>query len=362
MITYKVCNTKFYLLFLLFLTKRVYLLLFNPYFFMSQKILVIRLSSIGDIVLTSPVVRCLKQQLPHAQLHFLCKPAFAGIVAPNPYIDKVQVWQNNLLATAQLLKKEHYTHIIDLHHNQRTLLLRWLLGAPATAYNKLNLQKWLAVNLKYFALPKVHIVDRYMETVHFLGVKNDGLGLDFFILPDDAVNITQRFPMIGSQPYVAFAIGAAHATKRLPAHKIITICELLNRQVILLGGKEDAHTGSQIAHKLPHKVINACGQLRLGQSASVIEQAQKVITPDTGLMHIAAAFNKPIMSLWGNTLPEFGMYPYLPARGGNAFEVAEVKNLPCRPCSKIGYAHCPQKHFRCMELIDENKVADWVNG
>lgn len=325
------------------------------------KLLIIRLSSIGDIVLTTPVLRCLKKQFPQHQLHYLTKPQFTPILSPNPYLQEVHAWQNNLSQTLALLRLHKFTHIIDLHNNQRTLLLKMALGITAYSYNKINIQKWLAVNLKWKSLlPQTHIVDRYLETLRFLGVVNDGQGLDYFIAPEDVVNISSLFPNI-AQPFVAMSIGAAHATKRLPKHKLLTICEMIKQPLILLGGKEDSATGNYVVQKLNNPVYNACGLLRLGQSASVIQQAAKVITPDTGLMHIAAAFNKPIMSIWGNTLPQFGMYPYLPAHTQNHFAVAEVRGLPCRPCSKIGYGQCPQKHFRCMELIDENEIADWAN-
>ena len=325
------------------------------------KILVVRLSSIGDIVLTTPLVRCLKQQLPNAEIHYLTKPQFAGILNPNPYITKVHLWQDGIGRTAQSLQSENFTHLIDLHHNQRTLLLKWKIGIPSRSFNKLNFQKWLAVNVKYNILPPLHIVDRYMETVSFLNVQNDGQGLDFFIRPNEEVDIPTHFPMIGSSPFMAMAIGAAHTTKCLPLHKLLVICELIKLPIILLGGANDAEMGTKLSLKLPKQVVNACGQLSLQQSASVIKQSAKIITPDTGLMHIAAAFNKPIMSVWGNTIPEFGMYPYFPTQNPSSYAIAEVKGLPCRPCSKIGFDACPKKHFLCMELIDENFVADWVN-
>jgi len=328
----------------------------------NLKLLIVRLSSIGDIVLTTPVLRCIKTQFPQYELHFLTKVQFAGIVTPNPYVQKVHVWQNSARQTATALASENYDHVIDLHHNLRTLLFKFALGVNAHSFNKLNIEKWLMVCWKWNRLPAMHIVDRYLDTVSYLGVKNDGLGLDFFISPHDEVQIPEMFPQVGGQPFIALAVGAAHATKRLPLKKLLTVCELIKQPVILLGGREDADTGREIARRFTGHVVNACGQLRLGQSASVIKQAAKVISPDTGLMHIAAAFNKPIMSVWGNTIPQFGMYPYLPANTQNPFALAEVKGLSCRPCSKIGYETCPRKHFRCMEMINENNIADWVNN
>ena len=193
-------------------------------------------------------------------------------------------------------------------------------------------------------MPDIHIVDRYLDTTATLGVKNDGNGLDYF-LPETTV-LPKDFPTTGN--YVAFAIGAAHATKRMPANKIIETCRNIDRTTVLLGGPDDAETGRQIAAATGKKTVNFCGRLSLHQSAMAVRDADYVITHDTGMMHIAAAFKKRIISVWGSTVPEFGMTPYLPENEGFS-KIIEVKNLGCRPCSKIGFDKCPQGHFRCMQ-------------
>jgi ADP-heptose:LPS heptosyltransferase len=326
------------------------------------KILVIRFSSIGDIVLTTPVVRCIKQQLKDAEVHYLTKRAFAGILSSNPYIDKVYSIEKDIGEVIDQLRSENYDHIIDLHHNLRTSVVKAKLGRPFTSFNKLNLEKWMLVNLKWDRMPAVHVVDRYMEAVKQLVVYNDDKGLDYFIPPHDEVDISQLFKggakEIRTPLYIAFVIGAKHNTKQLPVEKIISVCRKINKPVVLLGGKEDAERGELIRAGAGEHVINACGKYNLNQSASLVRQADKVITHDTGLMHIAAAFKKTIISIWGNTVPAFGMYPYLPGEGS---EIFEVKGLSCRPCSKIGYAKCPRGHFKCMNLIDEDAVAKAAN-
>lgn len=317
-----------------------------------MKILLLRFSSIGDIVLTTPVVRCLKRQL-KAELHFLSKSAFSGILEANPYLDKVYTFQKNpepgLIAQ---LRAEQYDYIIDLHHNLRSLRLKRALARPSFAFNKLNFQKWLLVNLKVDRMPKVHIVDRYMATVAPLGVSYDGEGLDYFIPEQEKVSADLLPPV----PFTVFVLGATHFTKRLPEEKIIAICRLQAGPVVLLGGKTEIAAGQNIATQLGDKVLDLCGKLSLHASASVIALAKKVITHDTGLMHIAAALRKPIVSVWGSTVPEFGMYPFYPT-GQHLNTSVEVKGLKCRPCSKIGHARCPRGHFRCMQEINPLDVA-----
>lgn len=256
------------------------------------------------------------------------------------------------------LKKENFTHIIDLHHNLRSFRLKLKLGGNKSSFKKLNIEKWLMVNLKKNRLPDQHIVDRYMNTVQSLGVKNDLKGLDYFIIQEEEADI-HSLPVLHQKEFIAFAIGAQYNTKKLPAGKIISICKKTDTPVLLLGGKEDDETAQIIVSACGEKVYNACGKYSLNQSASLVKQSKLVITHDTGLMHIAAAFGKKIISVWGNTIPQFGMYPYMPGRE-NFYKIAEVKDLSCRPCSKIGHKQCPKKHFKCMNEIDEDLIVQWV--
>lgn len=323
------------------------------------KFLIIRFSSIGDIVLTTPVIRCLKQQVPGAEVHFLTKPSFKTILEYNPYIDKLHVLDKSLIQKAQELKNEGFDYIIDLHHNLRTRILKGLLDIPAFSFDKLNAEKMLLVQTGINTLPAVHITQRYLQTLESVGIRNDGKGLDYFFPPDFKPNNVPALP----EKFVAFAIGAQHGTKRLPNHKIVDICKGITLPVVLLGGKEDYTNGEAIVQQAGARVINYCGKGSLHESAYVLSKAYKVITHDTGLMHIAAALQKDIIAIWGNTIPEFGMSAYL---GENNTQTTipvnhEVHGLSCRPCSKIGYRVCPKQHFNCMEQQDVQKITDSVN-
>src|SRR5688500_12745361 len=174
-----------------------------------MKFLIIRFSSIGDIVLTTPVVRCLKQQVPGAEVHFLTKQNFRSIVEHNPYIDKVMLLEHSFELMIHELKQENYDFIIDLHHNLRTLRIKRALKAKSSSFNKLNIQKWLRTALRINILPKVHIVDRYLATVKKFGVRNDGEGLDYFIPAKDEVK-TDDIPPSHQFGYIGVVIGAAH--------------------------------------------------------------------------------------------------------------------------------------------------------
>ncbi len=327
------------------------------------KFLLIRFSSIGDIVLTTPVIRCLKQQMPDAEIHFLTKESFRSVVQHNPYIDKLHVLAHSWELMVHELKLEEYDHIIDLHHNTKTLRLKKALGVPAHSFYKLNIEKYIYTSIKINILPKKHIVDRYLETVKSFGVKNDGRGLDYFIAEKEETTKAD-IPAAHYAGYIACVIGAAHGTKRWPVHKWKEFAAKMDHPLILLGGKEDAANGQAIAAVDDIKIYNACGKFSINESADLVRKAKLVITHDTGLMHIAAAYKRPIISLWGNTVPSFGMYPYY---GDNflkhqhsPYDTIQVNKLWCRPCSKIGYEKCPIGHFRCMEKIEVGQLLTTV--
>ena len=308
------------------------------------KILVVRFSSIGDIVLTTPVVRMLKKQL-NAEVHYLTKSAYISLLKNNPYIDSVYQIEDSINEIIADLKKEKYNYVIDLHNNLRTQILKFRLGVPSRSFNKLHMEKFMLTTFKMDSLPEVHVVDRYLDTVTHLGVKNDNEGLNFFLKDEDKFDLSQ-FP----DSFIVFVIGGQHATKMLPTEKIISIINKLNESVVLIGGAEDFERGEEII-AATENTINSCGKYNINQSAYLVKNAKHVITHDTGMMHIAAAFKKKIYSVWGNTVPEFGMYPYL---SDSNSKIIEVKDLSCRPCSKIGYTKCPKGDFKCMQEIDEN--------
>lgn len=308
-----------------------------------MKVLLLRFSSIGDIVLTTPVIRTVKTQVDNAEVHFATKAGYKAILESNPYIDKVHCLEDDLRKLINQLRKEKFDFIIDLHNNLRTRIIKLALGAKSSSFDKLNYEKWLMVNFKINKLPHLHIVERYLAAAAPLGVKNDSLGLDYFIPDKDQVPV-DWLPEEMRSGYVVYAIGGQHFTKKLPVERMIELCDKINRPIILLGGKEDLGNGDIVRERVTRSFIyNACGKFNLNQSASIVKQANYVFSHDTGLMHIAAAFRKEIFSIWGNTIPLFGMYPYR-----TRFSVLENNKLDCRPCSKIGYDKCPKGHFRCM--------------
>lgn len=295
--------------------------------------------------------------MPGAEIHYLTKKNFANILQSNPYLEKVHCLDGDLGPTLSTLKKENFDYIIDLHHNLRTFRVKLALGIKSFAFDKLNIEKWMMTALKINRLPKVHIVDRYLATLNHFGIKNDGQGLDYFIPDKDRVPIG-TMPLSHQKGYIGLVIGAALATKQLPIEKLENLCRALYPlPVTILGGPTEKEAGEKLAENRPH-LWNTCGKMNLNQSADLVRQSTAVITHDTGLMHIAAALHKPTLTIWGNTIPEFGMGPYFPENSGIFNQGFEVKPLNCRPCSKIGHKECPKGHFRCMITQDIEQIAD----
>lgn len=329
-----------------------------------MKILIVRFSSIGDVVLTSPVIRGLKEQLSKSgsepvELHYLTKKMFASIVDSNPRVDKVFAIDKSVDEVIMNLKKEQYDWIIDLHNNIRTKSLKSKLQKPSKTVRKLNWKKWMLVKLKVNRMPSLHIVDRYLETVNHLGVKGDGKECEFYINANNEVNVQQEF---GFDTYLSVAIGAQFATKRLPKSKLIDVLSKVTSPVVLIGGNGDFEIADAICEALKENtIINACGKYNLQQSASIVKQSRHLLTHDTGMMHIGSCFGVSMTTVWGNTVPDLGMYAYLPSGETNS-SIYEVKDLSCRPCSKIGFQKCPKGHFKCMEEQDVDGIVGSVTS
>ena len=338
-----------------------------------MKILVIRFSSIGDIVLTTPVIRCLKNQISNVEIHALTKKKFSGLYKTNPYINKVYEYDDSLKKNIEELKLENYDYIVDLQKNKRSLRVCRALHRPHRSFPKLNFKKFLLTTFKINLMPDIHIVDRYFKAVDKLGVKNDCQGLDFFISEKNNYPLSE-LPENFQNGYHAIVIGGTYKTKILPAVKVIEVIKKLNEPVILLGGPDDVERAEEIIRQrttdngqqtlstsLHLSILNLVGKINLEQSASIVKNAKSVLTNDTGLMHIAAAFHKNIVSVWGNTVPALGMYPYLPNEKEKC-HIVECKDVKCRPCSKLGFKECPRRHFKCMMEIDCDAIVEGLRA
>lgn len=308
-----------------------------------KRVLVIRFSSIGDIVLCSPVLRNLKNKFPDLNIDVLTKDSFASIWKNNPFIDRLLVWEDP--ESKKTWKYENYDLIIDLHNNMRSKRVKWIRwDCPSISFKKENIKKSALVSTKNIRFSASPITKRYDKLLNSIGIPTDELGLDFYgieALPETVI-LPNRF--------YAITLGASYKTKQVPIEKYVEFLSTQNGDIpfVLLGGKAEIRAAQQIKSKFPDLCIDLCGTLSLGASANVVNRSLVLISGDTGLAHIGAALGKSILWIWGSTTPQLGMMSPQKPNGGDIISM-EVKGLNCRPCSKLGYTECPKGHFKCMD-------------
>lgn len=313
-----------------------------------MKILVIRLSSIGDVVLTTPLLRCLKSQLPQCELHLITKKVNGELLQGNNYIDRLIEYDGSK-SQENRLRLEKYDYVVDLHNNHRSRRLRRHLHVWSLVYRKENFGKFMLVLTKWDVMSGRHVVDRYFDAVKPLGVTNDGFGLELpiFSLEHSRIQTLQ-------QPYIVIACGAQHETKRIPPEKIAYLANGIKGTVVLVGDDNDRERMDKVT--LTDNVLNFCGMTTLQESAAIISRASVVVTSDSAMMHVAAAYHRRVIALWGCTTPRFGFWAY----GTEHLDVIP-QGLRCWPCRRMGSERCPKGHFSCMMNHDYESIIKTID-
>ncbi|MBI4548403.1 MAG: glycosyltransferase family 9 protein [Ignavibacteriae bacterium] len=336
-----------------------------------EKILIIRFSSIGDIVLASPLIRALRSAYPTSQIDFLVKKEYAELVQFNPHLTSVIVLTSSekeeIKALKATIRNIHYDLLIDLHHSLRSFYIRLFSGVRhVRTVNKRVIARFFLVNFKWnFYRNVVSVADRYLKTVEQLGVRDDGKGLELFI-PEETTSsmdaIMSKYKLDRYETILGIAPMANHATKRWLPERFVEFGVRSSKnhrtKIFIFGNHKESdfcgdiaqlintQTGSAIAESL-------AGKLSLLETAAAIDFCDLVVSNDTGIMHLAAARKKKVVAIFGSTVREFGFYPY-----GTDSIVLEQSGLPCRPCSHIGRERCPKGHFRCMKDILADDVIE----
>lgn len=325
------------------------------------KFLIIQYRSLGEILLSTPLVRGLQEQVEGAEVHYLSKECFAETLINNPHIKKVHALKDNLDEVIDEVLVEDFDYIIDLQLDSNTHQIKQKIPVVSFEYDALNFKQWLYVNFKINRLPGIHLVDRYLQTAQVFDVNNDGKGLDFFIPAEDEVNAVDMHAVFEGK-FMAVLLDSEFGTRNIPIEKLATIINMSGVPVCLLGSDNSPYKTYDLEQKLKVPFLNTLGKITLNATASLIKQSAVVLSSDSSYMHLATALNKPILSLWGNTVQDFGRVPYDAHEQSTIFE---VKHLRCRPCTKRGFVACPKKHFKCMNDMDNagiiNKITSLLN-
>ncbi|MBI3189373.1 MAG: lipopolysaccharide heptosyltransferase II [Ignavibacteriales bacterium] len=340
-----------------------------------NKILIIRLSSLGDIVLTSPLVRSLRSRFPRAQIDFLVKEQYADLVKFNPNLSSVIEMRlgdwDELQTLVNQVQSEKYDLLVDLHNSLRSRYIRILSKARRRVIvNKRSVARFMLVNFKWnFYDGIIPVTERYLETCAPFGPRGDGNGPEVFI-PEQTietmVSYVSKFKLERYKLVFGFAPSAKHFTKRWLPERFIELgayaAKELNAKVIIFGGKEEATACEDISQMINMQVgapasESVAGKISLIESIALLDYCQLVVSNDSGMMHLAQARNRNLVAVFGSTVKEFGFFPT--TSNSKVLEASEVK---CRPCSHIGRAECPKGHFNCMNSIRVEEVVAAVRS
>ena len=322
-------------------------------------VLAVRFSSIGDILLTTPLLRAIRRSHPGARVTVLTKREYVPLLSHNPHVNLVLGLPANrsLLSLASELRADRYTHLLDLHDNLRSRALRLLVPGSWRTYPKHRLARaWLIRAKRNRYRDRRPVAERYFSAAGDLGAKPDGCPPDFFLGPEAGEQIFEWLGTVGLQDepnIVALGPGAAHATKRWPLeHWQGLVARNLKggAAVVIVGGPGDADLGAALAEKSGGRVASAAGIFGLQGTGALLQRARVLVSGDTGVMHMATAVGTPVVGLFGPTVEAFGFFPY--TRQASVLELP----LPCRPCTAQGSSRCPLGHHRCMIDIQPSVV------
>ncbi len=345
---------------------------------LPSKTLIIRLSSVGDIVLSSLLIRVLRKRFPQSQIDFLVKSEYASLVRGNPHVSHVLELPDgarfaDLRALRQRLHDNGYELVVDIHDSLRSRYLSVGLPGDVVRVRKRKVARFLLVTTKvhlyHFFGGSPGVAERYLEPVREWGVENDGMGLEVFVGDQErekARHIVHTAGMDGQQSVLGIAPSARHWNKRWPADRFAAAAAELSRRhragVILFGAADERDVCGKILQEIRANaprtpVLNLAGSLTLTESAAVMDHCTVVLSNDSGLMHVAAGRKRKVVALFGPTVKELGFFPF-----GTTSTVIETNGLRCRPCTHIGRPSCPKAHFRCMLDIPVSRVVDAVNN
>jgi len=322
------------------------------------RILCVRFSSIGDVLLTTPLVRALHRRHPDAELYFVTKQAMAPLVVENPHLTQViELGAKERIADlARRLWVLRPTHALDLHGSLRSTALRWLVPCQWSGYSKRKFARTtlIATKVNVYGKP-VPVPERYFEAARDLDVQPDGGPPEFFLAPAARAHMAHWLAEVGldPKPFAVIAPGAAHATKRWPIPHWQALTDRLRQLgygVVAVGGPQDR----ELVDALGARVINVAGEFTLQETGACLARAAVLVSGDTGVMHMASGVGTPVVALFGPTVEPFGFFPYTKRAA-----VLE-RDLSCRPCSAMGTERCPLGHHRCLQDILPDQVADAV--
>ncbi|GMR25540.1 MAG: glycosyltransferase family 9 protein [Ignavibacteria bacterium] len=309
-----------------------------------NKLLIVRLSSLGDILLTTPLIRSIKQKYPSVKIDFVLSEEYRDLLKLNPHLKNVFLYphhKNKIKLLKEHICNNNYDLILDLQNNIRSSGLLRCYGSSTVGFEKKHFDKFLLVNFKINRLKdSMQVAERYASTLENFELDEKGPELITDKLANSAI--------LGIDNLVGICPGSKHFTKMWPEENYIQLGKLLERNgytVVLLGGQDDKQICLSIVSNLT-SAINLSNDNDILQTAADMKMCEAIYCNDSGLMHTATAIGVPVIAFFGSTVREFGFAPY-----NSVNIILENNSLSCRPCTHIGRSNCPKKHFKCMKEI-----------
>jgi len=322
------------------------------------KILIIRLSSLGDIILTQPVVKLLKIKYPTSKITYLTKEVFGPLLKTFPEVDEIITWEN-LKNTKDILRKCYFDLVVDLHKKISTKLACYHSNyKQCVTYDKKHFLRWQitkkitnksidsTLDLYFSALKKIGINEKY--TYPMIKISQNCI--------DKAIKLLANYNINFAKYKIAVFPGATHPTKMYPINYLAKFISLIpkswNCQFVVMGSYEEKELGLNLKRIIGNDIIEICGATDLELLPAVVSQMDGVISNDSGSMHVAAALGLPQMAIFGATHTRLGFRPL------NEKAIIIQSNIKCQPCSLHGGKYCKKGNFECMTSIKPTYLLD----
>ncbi|MFC1566419.1 glycosyltransferase family 9 protein [bacterium] len=327
-----------------------------------KKILIIRFSSLGDIVATTSFVESVKKQIPDSKLYFLTKDAYEDVLLNNPNIETIySIGKKKLGEVIKELRDAKIDVVFDLHNNLRSRIVSLIVGKKIYRYKKdIFSRRLLVLTKKWFGKNKT-VIQKYADA--YTDSKLDVLNTKIYLTKHEKKDISQKFDLTHAKKYIGINTSAKWQTKKLPTYKYTElVSDLIDNgyNVILFGNNNSIGKNQKILTDIDilkeTSVINTTGILSIRELCAMISFCDMLVTVDSAPMHIAQALDVPVVAIFGSTVKEFGFW--MPRQNDTIIE----RKISCRPCTLHGKNICPKKHFKCMNDVDVQDIADAIKG
>jgi len=325
-----------------------------------EKILIIRLSSIGDIILSFPLIMGLKDKHPDCEIDYLVAKKYRDLLYPvSQMLNNILTFNKNrgdsrLIKFRKKIKQNNYDWILDLHNKPRSWILTIFPASKTFRVNKYQIKRWLYIKFGWGYYPEIPVYQKYFNTVPEVIQETGNWYLKDCRNRAIKSKLYDKYPGLNqNKPVILIFPGAKHKTKQWPLPRYLKLINKIIKEtdwiVILSGDQKDAKDVSRQFDN--ERIVNACGKYNLIETMCLVSLCDIVISNDSGPMHMASVFHKPQIAIFGSTVPRFGFKPY-----NDKATIIENKNLKCRPCSHLGYDKCPRSHFQCMRAITVSRI------